>query len=86
MATAKYGLNFSFSGCGFLGMYHLGAVARLKEGQKLHKDDFVIKSALGASAGALGELCLFLNKNYNYFLKNNNFFSCHSIGIRFTYK
>lgn len=54
MATAKYGLNFSFSGCGFLGMYHLGAVARLKEGQKLHKDDFVIKSALGASAGALG--------------------------------
>ena len=53
-SAAKYGLNFSFSGCGFLGMYHLGAVARLKEGQKLIKDDFVIKSALGASAGALG--------------------------------
>ena len=66
MATAKYGLNFSFSGCGFLGMYYLGAVARLKEGQKLHKDDFVIKSALGASAGALGIEYTF-NMIFKYF-------------------
>ena len=54
--AAKHSLNFSFSGCGFLGMYHLGAVARLKDGQIGNQDLFEIKSALGASAGALGKL------------------------------
>ena len=37
-------------------MYHLGAVARLKDGQIGNQDSFEINSALGASAGALGKL------------------------------
>ena len=40
----------------FLGMYHIGVMARLREGQKSNEDPFVIKSALGASAGALGKI------------------------------
>ena len=52
--TSKVCINISFSGCGFLGMYHIGVLARLKEGQSSGRDPFVIKSALGASAGALG--------------------------------
>ena len=56
--AAKHTLNFSFSGCGFLGMYHLGVVARIKDGQMGNQDCFEIKSALGASAGALGKLIL----------------------------
>ena len=37
-------------------MYHIGVMARLREGQKSNEDPFVIKSALGASAGALGKI------------------------------
>ena len=58
--AAKHGVNFSFSGCGFLGMYHLGVVARLKEGQRTNQDPFIINSALGASAGALGAYLLYI--------------------------
>ena len=47
-------INISFSGCGFLGMYHIGVLARLKEGQESNRDPFTVSSALGASAGALG--------------------------------
>ena len=50
----KCAINVSFSGCGFLGMYHIGVLARLREGQDSEKDSFAISSALGASAGALG--------------------------------
>ena len=57
--AAKVGLSFSFSGSGFLGMYHLGVVARLKEGQTTNQDPFYIKSALGASAGALGKSIIY---------------------------
>ena len=53
--ASKCSINVSFSGCGFLGMYHIGVLARLKEGQDSNQDPFVIKSALGASAGALGK-------------------------------
>ena len=51
----KCAINVSFSGCGFLGMYHIGVLARLKEGQDSEQDPFAISSALGASAGALGK-------------------------------
>jgi predicted acylesterase/phospholipase RssA len=51
----KCQINVSFSGCGFLGMYHLGALTRFKECQMFKKTPFEINSALGASAGALGK-------------------------------
>ena len=54
--ASKCSINVSFSGCGFLGMYHLGVLTRLREGQDSNQDPFVIKSALGASAGALGKV------------------------------
>jgi len=57
----KCSINVSFSGCGFLGMYHIGVLARLREGQKSNEDPFVIKSALGASAGALAATALMLD-------------------------
>jgi len=59
--TSKVCINISFSGCGFLGMYHIGVLARLKEGQSSGRDPFVIKSALGASAGALAATALILD-------------------------
>ncbi|KAM9320260.1 patatin-like phospholipase domain-containing protein 4 [Gastrophryne carolinensis] len=44
-------LNLSFSACGFLGIYHIGAAsALLKHGQKLLQ---VVKCFAGASAGSL---------------------------------
>lgn len=58
--ASKVGLNISFSGCGFLGMYHIGVLARLREGQVSNQDPFVIQSALGASAGALAATALML--------------------------
>lgn len=58
--ASKVGLNVSFSGCGFLGMYHIGVLARLREGQVSNQDPFVIQSALGASAGALAATALML--------------------------
>ena len=42
-------------------MYHIGVMARLREGQKSNEDPFVIKSALGASAGALGKIKVMKN-------------------------
>ncbi|KAM6151147.1 patatin-like phospholipase domain-containing protein 4 [Rhynchocyon petersi] len=44
-------INLSFSACGFLGIYHLGAASALcRHGQKLLKD---VKAFAGASAGSL---------------------------------
>lgn len=44
-------LNLSFSACGFLGIYHLGAASALcRHGQKLLRD---VKAFAGASAGSL---------------------------------
>lgn len=80
--AAKHSLNFSFSGCGFLGMYHLGAVARLKDGQIGNQDSFEINSALGASAGALGKL-ISRNSTDIYLIPQKILsFSCYSIDIR----
>ncbi|KAM7041415.1 patatin-like phospholipase domain-containing protein 4 isoform 2-T2 [Molossus nigricans] len=44
-------INLSFSACGFLGIYHLGAASALcKHGQKFLKD---VQAFAGASAGSL---------------------------------
>lgn len=44
-------INLSFSACGFLGIYHLGAAsALLRHGQLLLRD---VKAFAGASAGSL---------------------------------
>lgn len=59
--ASKCSINISFSGCGFLGMYHIGVLARFKDGQDSNQDPFVIKSALGASAGALAATALMLD-------------------------
>lgn len=44
-------ISISFSGCGFLGMYHVGSLVRWKEAKA--SDGIEIAGALGASAGAL---------------------------------
>ncbi|XP_058148262.1 patatin-like phospholipase domain-containing protein 4 isoform X2 [Dasypus novemcinctus] len=50
MAEMKH-LNLSFSACGFLGIYHLGAACALRRhGQKLLKQ---VEAFAGASAGSL---------------------------------
>ncbi|KAI5146808.1 Patatin-Like Phospholipase Domain-Containing Protein 4 [Manis pentadactyla] len=44
-------INLSFAGCGFLGIYHLGAASALRRhGKKLLKD---VRAFAGASAGSL---------------------------------
>lgn len=44
-------INLSFAGCGFLGIYHLGAASALcKHGQKLLQN---VQAFAGASAGSL---------------------------------
>uniref|UniRef100_A0ACB8FR35 Patatin-like phospholipase domain-containing protein 2 n=1 Tax=Sphaerodactylus townsendi TaxID=933632 RepID=A0ACB8FR35_9SAUR len=51
MPDRKRGWNLSFSGCGFLGIYHIGAAACLQE-----RAPHLVRDAqriCGASAGAL---------------------------------
>lgn len=51
MVDLNSGWNLSFAGCGFLGIYHIGAASCL-----LEKAPYLIKGATklyGASAGAL---------------------------------
>lgn len=48
-------MNFSFAGCGFLGIYHVGVASCLKQ----HAPQLVENATfLGASAGALVSTCL----------------------------
>lgn len=48
-------MNFSFAGCGFLGIYHVGVASCLKQ----HAPQLIEKATfLGASAGALVSTCL----------------------------
>lgn len=56
-------LNLTFSGCGFLGIYHLGVVSCLKENAPglLRR----VKCYGGASAGALAAAGLLLDMNLN---------------------
>ena len=60
-------VNISFSGCGFLGVYHVGSLAAWQDhvNRSLEREDknmprqpgeperFVVDNCLGASAGAL---------------------------------
>lgn len=62
-------MNFSFAGCGFLGIYHVGVASCLKQ----HAPQ-LLKNAkfAGASAGAMVACCLMcdccLGKNYKNLL------------------
>jgi predicted acylesterase/phospholipase RssA len=48
-------MNFSFAGCGFLGIYHVGVASCLKQ----HAPQLIEEATfLGASAGALVSTCL----------------------------
>ncbi|VDP27507.1 unnamed protein product [Soboliphyme baturini] len=47
-------MNLSFSGCGFLGIYHIGVAAAIKE----YAPDLVTGKIAGASAGALAACSL----------------------------
>ncbi|KFD49067.1 hypothetical protein M514_10009 [Trichuris suis] len=50
-------MNFSFSGCGFLGIYHVGVAAALKE----YAPDLVVHKISGASGGAMAACALICN-------------------------
>jgi patatin-like phospholipase domain-containing protein 2 len=46
-------LNLSFSGCGFLGIYHIGVVSAFRE----HAPEFLTGMISGCSAGSLVAVC-----------------------------
>ncbi|CDW57522.1 Phospholipase, patatin family [Trichuris trichiura] len=50
-------MNFSFSGCGFLGIYHVGVAAAIKE----YAPDLVVHKISGASGGAMAACALICN-------------------------
>ncbi|XP_050698651.1 1-acylglycerol-3-phosphate O-acyltransferase Pnpla3-like isoform X4 [Eriocheir sinensis] len=54
MALDKEKMNFSFAGCGFLGIYHVGVAACLKK----YAPNLLVNKISGASAGALAAVCL----------------------------
>lgn len=64
LALDKEKLNFSFAGCGFLGIYHVGVAACLKK----YAPNLLVNKISGASAGALAAVCLLcdspLGKSY----------------------
>ncbi len=47
-------MNVSFSGCGFLGIYHVGVASAIRE----YAPELVIGKVSGASAGAMAACCL----------------------------
>ena len=59
-------ISFSFSGCGFMGLYHVGVASCLREYAPISPDT----KFLGASAGSLVAACLACDippGNYYYF-------------------
>jgi predicted acylesterase/phospholipase RssA len=50
-------LSISFSGCGFLGIYHMGVVAALRQ----YLPDLRVIKVAGCSAGALAAVSLLLD-------------------------
>ena len=50
-------LSISFSGCGFLGIYHMGVVAALRQ----YIPDLRVIKVAGCSAGALAAVSLLLD-------------------------
>lgn len=59
MSEPKNKITFSLAGCGFLGIYHIGVAACLREHVPHLLDDDV--RVAGASAGALIGACLICN-------------------------
>ena len=51
--SRKSPLNLSFSGCGFLGIYHIGVICAFKE----HAPEVLENQMAGCSAGALAAAC-----------------------------
>ena len=47
-------LNLSLSGCGFLGIYHIGVISAFRE----HAPEFIQGNISGCSAGALVAACV----------------------------
>ena len=69
-------LNFSFAGCGFLGIYHVGVASCIRE----YAPHLVTEKIAGASAGAiaavglicnsdLGKYCIILILSKNFLLR-----------------
>ncbi|KAK8389913.1 hypothetical protein O3P69_012841 [Scylla paramamosain] len=54
LALDREKMNFSFAGCGFLGIYHVGVAACLKK----YAPNLLVNKISGASAGALAAVCL----------------------------
>ncbi|KAK7099323.1 hypothetical protein V1264_003474 [Littorina saxatilis] len=64
MSEPKNKITFSLAGCGFLGIYHIGVAACLREHVPHLLDDDV--RVAGASAGALIGACLICNVSLNH--------------------
>ncbi|XP_033751926.1 patatin-like phospholipase domain-containing protein 2 [Pecten maximus] len=74
-------MNFSFAGCGFLGIYHVGVASCLKQ----HVPHLVDRVNFGgASAGAIVACCLMcdccLGECTSFTLRLASKARCHSIG------
>lgn len=64
--SAESGLNFSFAGCGFLGIYHVGVAAALRK----YASHLPIDYISGTSAGAMAATCLLCDCNLGMRRKN----------------
>ena len=54
----EHRLNFSFAGCGFMGIYHVGVASCLRE----YAPEYMLKHKIsGASAGAISAALLLTN-------------------------
>ncbi len=53
-STASKPISFSFAGCGFLGLYHVGVASCLREYAPINRNTKIG----GASAGALAAMAL----------------------------
>ena len=67
-------LSISFSGCGFLGIYHMGVVAALRQ----YIPDLRVIKVAGCSAGALAAVSLLLDTP----LGKPNFFIQSTLNVR----
>ncbi|KAI3379792.1 hypothetical protein SNEBB_011035 [Seison nebaliae] len=54
MSEDKHEFNLSLSGCGFMGIYHIGVISAFKQ----YAPDVISKKICGASAGALCAACI----------------------------
>ena len=62
--TTRKGLEFSFAGCGFLGIYHLGVSACLKK----YSGALLIENVAGASAGCFAGAALLASGDFSEFI------------------